>query len=110
MSPEQLSGKKVDGRSDLFSLAVTLYQLLCGKLPFVGDSMAQLMFRIANEAPPDIRTVNPAVAESLAQFLGRAMAKDADQRFQTGEEFAAALRTAMAGGGAAPAADVDIAL
>lgn len=110
MSPEQLSGKKVDGRSDLFSLAVTLYQLLCGKLPFLGDSMAQLMFRIANEAPPDIRTVNPALPESLAQFLERAMAKDADQRFQTGEEFAAALRAAMSGGSAAPAAGVDITL
>ena len=109
MSPEQLSGKKVDGRSDLFSLAVTLYQLLCGKLPFLGDSMAQLMFRIANETPPDIRSVNPALPESLAQFLERAMAKDADQRFQTGEEFAAALRAAMSGG-AAPAAGVDITL
>ena len=44
MSPEQLSGKKVGGLSDMFSLGVTLYQLVCGRLPFVGDSMAQLMF------------------------------------------------------------------
>jgi predicted Ser/Thr protein kinase len=110
MSPEQLSGKKVDGRSDLFSLAVTLYQLLCGKLPFEGDSMAQLMFRIANETPADIRTINPAVPDAVVQFLERAMAKDADQRFQTGEEFAAALRAAMSGGGASSAATVDITL
>ena len=110
MSPEQLSGKKVDGRSDLFSLAVTLYQLLCGKLPFEGDSMAQLMFRIANETPADIRTINPAIPDSVVQFLDRAMAKDADQRFQTGEEFAAALRAAMSAGGASPAAAVDITL
>ena len=54
MSPEQLAGKKIDGRSDLFSLAVSLYQLLCGRLPFDGESMAQLMFRIANEPAPDI--------------------------------------------------------
>jgi len=92
MSPEQLSGKKVDGRSDLFSLAVSLYQMLSGQLPFVGDSMAQLMFKIANETAPDIRTLNPAVPEGLAEVLAYAMAKEAEQRYQTGEELAAALR------------------
>ena len=92
MSPEQLSGKKVDGRSDLFSLAVSLYQMASGHLPFVGDSMAQLMFKIANEEAVDIRTYNPEVPEGLVEVLRRAMAKDADQRFQTGEELAAALR------------------
>ena len=61
MSPEQLAGKKIEGRSDLFSLAVSLYQLLCGKLPFEGESMAQLMFKIANEPPTDILSVNPQV-------------------------------------------------
>lgn len=101
MSPEQLSGKKVDGRSDLFSLAVSLYQLLCGKLPFEGDSMAQLMFRIANEAPPDIRTINPQISAALVGFLERALSKEADQRFQTGDEFAAALRAAASAGGSA---------
>ncbi|MDB5805069.1 MAG: serine/threonine protein kinase PrkC, regulator of stationary phase [Betaproteobacteria bacterium] len=92
MSPEQLSGKKVDGRSDLFSLAVSLYQMLSGHLPFVGDSMAQLMFKIANEQAPDIRTINPAVPEGLAEVLAYAMAKEAEQRYQSGEELAAALR------------------
>jgi len=106
MSPEQLSGKKVDGRSDLFSLAVTLYQLLCGRLPFEGDSMAQLMYRIASEQAPDIITINPQVPQGVAQFLEKAMAKDADQRFQTGDEFAAALRQAASGKGS----DVDISL
>jgi serine/threonine-protein kinase len=103
MSPEQLAGQKIEGRSDLFSLAVSLYQLLSGHLPFQGESMAQLMFKIANEAPVDIRTVNPSVPDSLVAFLERAMAKDPNQRFQTGEEFAGALRAAMAGT-AAPAA------
>jgi serine/threonine-protein kinase len=103
MSPEQLAGKKIEGRSDLFSLAVSLYQLLCGKLPFEGESMAQLMFKIASEPPADIRTVNPNVPRGLVAFLGRAMAKNPDERFQTGMEFAAALRAALAGG--APAAE-----
>lgn len=106
MSPEQLSGKKVDGRSDLFSLAVTLYQLLSGRLPFEGDSMAQLMFRIANEDAPDILTIKPVIPAGIASFLRKAMAKDADQRFQTGDEFAAALRQAWSSAGS----DVDISL
>ena len=112
MSPEQLAGKRVEGRSDLFSLAVTLYQLLCGRLPFDGESMAQLMFRIANEPPADIRSVNPAVSAGLAAFLERALAKNPDERFQTGEEFGGALRAAAGGGAARPArpTSVDIEL
>jgi len=114
MSPEQLSGKKVDGRSDLFSLAVSLYQMLCGALPFVGDSMAQLMFKIANEPPTDIVSVRPGLPPGLVSFLDKAMAKEAEQRYQTGDEFAAALRAAFAGGGAAAAGgagvDMDISL
>jgi len=96
MSPEQLAGKRIEGRSDLFSLAVSLYQLLSGKLPFEGESMAQLMFKIANEPPTDIRTVNPGLPPGVAAFLERAMAKNPDERFQSGEEFAQALRIAPA--------------
>ena len=110
MSPEQLSGKKVDGRSDLFSLAVSLYQMLCGQLPFQGDSMAQLMFKISQEAAPDILAIRPDLPTGLAAFLEKAMAKDADHRFQTGEEFAAALRAAGSAGGSTPASGVDISL
>src|SRR5260221_9478961 len=101
MSPEQLAGKKIEGRSDLFSLAVSLYQLLSGKLPFEGESMAQLMFKIASEPPADILTVNPAVPAAMVGVLDRAMAKDPAPRFQAGEEFPGALRAAF-GGTAAP--------
>ena len=105
MSPEQLAGKKIEGASDLFSLAVSLYQLLCGKLPFEGESMAQLMFKIANEPPADILAVNPRVPPGLVAFLGRALAKNPEERFRDGVEFAAALRAAAsAGAGAAAAA------
>jgi serine/threonine-protein kinase len=95
MSPEQLSGKKIDGRSDLFSLGVTLYQMACGQLPFSGDSMAQLMFKIANEAQPDIRGVNPQVPDCLAAIVDRALCKDMTQRYQTGDEMARDLRACM---------------
>jgi eukaryotic-like serine/threonine-protein kinase len=95
MSPEQLAGKKIEGRSDLFSLGVSLYQLLCGKLPFEGESMPELMFKIANEPPTDIRSVNPSVPPALVAFLQRALAKNPDERFESGEQFAGALRAAL---------------
>src|SRR5215467_13727718 len=112
MSPEQLQGKKIDGRSDLFSLAVSLYQLACGKLPFEGESMAQLMYKIANEHAPDILQYNSKIPPALVAFLDRAMSKDADQRHQTGEEFAFELRATFGGstGAAAGSTGVDITL
>ncbi|HTJ96906.1 MAG TPA: serine/threonine-protein kinase, partial [Rhodocyclaceae bacterium] len=106
MSPEQLAGKKIDGRSDIFSLGVTLYQMVSGHLPFSGDSMAQLMFRIANEAHPEVRTYNPAVSEALAAIIDRALAKDIEVRYQTGQEMARDLRAL----GSSDAGAVDIAL
>jgi CHASE2 domain-containing sensor protein len=93
MSPEQLAGKKIDGRSDLFSLGVMLFQLVCGKLPFQGDSMAQLMYRIANEAHPDIRDIRPDVPDCLSAIIDRALAKDVEARYQSGNDMAADLRT-----------------
>ncbi len=105
MSPEQLAGKKIDGQSDLFSLGVTVYQLACGALPFQGDTMTQLMFKIANEPPRDITSVNPAIPDCLVAILNKALAKEAAQRFKTGEEMAQAIRECAAGFGS-----IDVAL
>ena len=95
MSPEQLAGKKIDGRSDLFSLGVTLYQMCCGQLPFAGESMAQLMFKISNEVQPDIRTINPALPDKLAAVIEKLLAKDVSKRYQRGSEVAADLRACL---------------
>jgi len=112
MSPEQLAGRKIDGRSDLFSLGVTLYQMACGQLPFGGDSMAQLMYKIANEPHLDIRSLRPELPDCLVAIVDRALTKDPDQRYQTGAEMARDLRTCgtMAGGcnGAPSGVDLDI--
>ncbi|HEX5392689.1 MAG TPA: protein kinase, partial [Rhodocyclaceae bacterium] len=97
MSPEQLAGSKVDGRSDLFSLGGTLYQLVTGRLPFEGESLAQLMFQIANKAPADVRSLRPDIPDCLVAIIDRALTKDINQRYQTGAEMALALRSCMAG-------------
>jgi eukaryotic-like serine/threonine-protein kinase len=95
MSPEQLSGKKVDGRSDLFSLGVTLYQLLTGTLPFTADSMATLMFKIANEPHPAAQSARPDLPAPLNAVIDKALHKDLNQRYQRGSEMAADLRAAL---------------
>jgi serine/threonine-protein kinase len=95
MSPEQLSGNKVDGRSDLFSLGAMVYQMTTGQLPFVADSMAALMFKIANEPQAGIRTLNPALPVCLAAIVDRMLEKDVDKRYQRGMEIADDLRKCL---------------
>jgi len=95
MSPEQLAGKKIEGCSDLFSLGAALYQMACGHLPFQGDSMAQLMFKIANEAHADIRTHSPKLPACVAAIVNKSLAKDPAQRYQDGEQMAKALRLCL---------------
>lgn len=105
MSPEQLAGKKVDGRSDLYSLGVMLFQMLAGVLPFRGDSMAELMFKIANEEAPDVRVVRPEISPALANVVARALSKRPETRYQDGAQFAADLREisgALSGGAPTP--------
>jgi serine/threonine-protein kinase len=104
MSPEQIAGKKVDGRSDLYSLGVMLFQMLTGVLPFRGDSMAELMYKIANEEAPDIRVIRSEIPERLAAVVALALAKKPEQRYQDGDRFAADLRSALAEGGVPAAA------
>lgn len=95
MSPEQLAGKKVDGRSDLYSLGVMLFQMLAGVLPFRGDSMAELMYKIANEEAPDIRIIRADLPSAIADVVALSLSKRPETRYQDGALFAADLRNAI---------------
>lgn len=96
MSPEQLSGKKIDGRSDLFSLGVMLYELLTGEKPFEGESIATLLFRIAGENHPDPRLKRPdRISGPLNSVIDKALTKDPDLRYQRGGEMAKDLRATL---------------
>ncbi len=95
MSPEQLAGKKIDGRSDLFSLGVMFYQMCCGQLPFIGDSLAQLMFKITNEEPVPLLSIIPALPAGVVAVVNKALCKDIAERYQTGAEMAADLRLCL---------------
>jgi len=96
MSPEQLAGKKIDGRSDLFSLGVMLFQLLSGFLPFQADSMASLMFKITNEEVPDIKTMRAGISDAIASVIRKALKKNTEQRYQSGIELANDLKAILA--------------
>lgn len=101
MSPEHVSGRRVDGRSDLWSLGVSLYQLLTGHLPFTGEPLATLMYRIANEPPDNLRDWRPDIPANVNAVIAKALAKDPDARYQTGRGMAGALRQCLAKLGAA---------
>lgn len=95
MSPEQLAGLTVDGRSDLYSLGVLLYQLLTGVLPHQSDSMARLMQQIATEPAPDVRTHRPSLPEALALVLAVALEKRPELRYPSGEQMARDLEAVL---------------
>lgn len=96
MSPEQVAGLRVDGRSDLWSLGVSMYQLLTGHLPFTGEPLATLMYRIANEAPAELRGWRPDIPPSVDAIVAKALVKDPAARYQTGRGMAGAIRQCVA--------------
>lgn len=95
MPPEQLLGKALDGRADLYALGVTLFQLLTGELPLRGASMAALMQAITQTPAPDVRSLRPELPEAVAQIVARLLAKQREQRYQTGAQLAQALRACI---------------
>lgn len=80
MSPEQVAGKKVDGRSDLFSLGVVFYELLTGEKPFKGDSIAEVMYAIAKTSYTPVTELVPVVQPCCVEIVGKLLAKGVTKR------------------------------
>ncbi|WP_421993819.1 serine/threonine-protein kinase [Roseococcus sp.] len=95
MAPEQAMGHAVDHRIDLFAAAAVLYEILLGKPPFAAPSLAETLLRLTAPEPADLGAL---AGTSLGAVLARGLAKDRDLRFASAEDFAGALRTALAGG------------
>jgi predicted Ser/Thr protein kinase len=94
MSPEQIRSRSIDGRSDLFSLAVILYELLCGERPFTGEDQTALLYAVVHETPIPITKRTPGLPAGLDAFFETALAKDPDGRYQDGHAFRGAFEEA----------------
>ena len=92
MSPEQVMGKKIDGRSDIFSLGIVLFEMLTGQKPFVSEDMTSLMFKIAREKQPPVKNINPRIPHIVEKIVNKALMKDVNQRYQKASLMAEHLR------------------
>jgi non-specific serine/threonine protein kinase len=104
MSPEQILGESIDHRSDLFSFAIILYEMVCGRRPWQGTSAVDILHAILHEEPKSISQSTVKDCKNLPQILEKALQKNPSNRYQLADEFLAALSVVAAGGSAAPAA------
>jgi serine/threonine protein kinase len=97
MAPEQIKGTPVDGRSDIFSLGICLYECLTHRKPFGGDSLTSISYKIVHEAFPPLHEINPTIPEGFADVVSQCLEKDPSKRYQRGKDMASALRAVIRG-------------
>ncbi len=95
MAPEQIKGSPVDGRTDIFSLGICLYECLTRRKPFGGDSLTSISYKIVHEAFPPPREINPDIPEAFEEIVARCLAKEPAKRYQRGRELASVLRKVL---------------
>ena len=98
MAPEQIEGREVDGRTDIFSFGVVLFEMLWGRRPFAGPSRASLMAAIVAAEPPALSSLQPRAPAALERLIRRCLAKDPEDRWQTARDLASELRWIAEGG------------
>jgi len=108
MSPEQVRGQAVDGRSDIFSLGTVMYEMVAGAHPFRGDSPADTMSAILREEPPNLGATNPNVTAGLERVVRHCMEKSPEQRFQSARDLAFHLDMLSSGSGTVPTVEMPI--
>jgi serine/threonine protein kinase len=97
MSPEQVQGKKVDARSDFFSLTVVLYEMITNEKPFAADSITSVIYKVVHEDPVPPRRLNANLPNILDAFVRKGLAKNPDSRFQTGADYLKGLDSILSG-------------
>jgi len=109
MSPEQIKGRQIDGRSDLFSLGVILYDLVTGEMPFAGQNITTVIYKIVNENPIPPRELDARIHPGLSYVICKALAKNPEERYQTGRELLYDLKNfKQLGGAVAPSSTVQL--
>jgi eukaryotic-like serine/threonine-protein kinase len=91
MSPEQVQGLELDARSDLYSLGAVMYEMLCGQRPFRAGALGKLLRQVVQSEAESLRRIRPEIPEELEEVVKRALQKEPDNRYRTGNEFAAEL-------------------
>jgi serine/threonine protein kinase len=97
MAPEQIKGAPVDGRTDIFSLGICLYECLTRRKPFGGDSLTAISYKIVHESFPPLHEINPQIPDGYEEVVTQCLAKEPGKRYQRGKDLAAALRAVIRG-------------